>query len=457
MSLYPPDLEDTDPDDLTYPDEPVRGRVRVLLMAALGPLIIGYAAVAAVLALVVSAATRTHFSTTSLLSAALPGWLATYQVPLTLGGHRFGALPLLPTVAIVLLVGRAAAQAADRLAIVTTRETVPVIVTISVTHAVAGGVLAAVTATTSFAAGLLVPALVSAAAAAVGLARRGYFYDLLGRFDDLVTRGLRAGLLGLTALLGVGALLFLFGLATSWPAVQRMFEIRTPGAGDGLGMFLLSAAYLPNAVVAGTAFAVGPGVSIGHLSATPLHFSGGRVPGVPLLAALPESGAVWWPVVFLLPLGVGALVGWVLRDACEDPIARLRAAGGAAVVVAAGVVVLGIGAGGRLAGGAFNPLTVHPWSLGIAVVLWIALPAATVTWWAGPRLVLTPSRSLLDDAIEAEAAQEGETEAEVEAGEEPEAVAEAEENPEAEPAVELADPPAEVQAGPDEEDPTLSS
>jgi uncharacterized protein DUF6350 len=462
MSLYSPDLEDTDPDDLMYPDEPVRGRARVLFAAAVGPLIIGYATVVAVLALVISAATRAHFSALSVLSTAMPGWLATYQVPLALGGQHFGALPLLPTIAIMLLVGRSAANAADRLTVVSARETVPILVTIGVAHAIAGVVLAEVTSTASFFAGLLVPTLVSSGAAAIGLARRGYFFDVLGRFDELVVRGLRVGLLGLAALVGIGGLLFLFGLATSFPTAQSLFE---SGMGDGLGMFLLSAAYVPNAVVAGVSFAAGPGVSIGHLSLTPLHFTGGPLPRVPILAALPESGAGWWPIVVLLPLGIGALVGWVLRDACEDPIARLRAVGGAAAVVAVGCVVLGVGAGGRLASGVFNPLTVHPWSLGLAVVLWIALPAATVAWWAGPRVVLRPSRGLLDDAIEAEAAAvEVEDDAAADDSPEdpaeplPESEAEPEPEIEAESDVEIeADDAVEPQAGPGGEDPDVST
>lgn len=454
MSLYPPDVED----DLAC--EPVRGRARVLLTSALWPLFLGYAGVVSVLALVIATATRAHLTTAGVLTAAMPGWLATYQVPLTLGGHRFGALPLLPTVAIMLLIARVAGNAADRLTVVTVRETVPILVAITSTHATAGLVLAEVTSNASGLAGFFVPAAVSGVAAILGLAARGCFHDLFGRFDDLVTRGLRAGLLGLVALLGAGALLFAFGLVTSWTATERMFDL--PGIGDGVGMFLLSAAYLPNAVVAGTAFVVGPGVSIGHLSVTPLHFTNGPLPRVPLLAALPESGAAWWPVVFLLPLGVGALVGWVLRDACEDPIARLRAVGGAAAVVALGCAVLGIGAGGRLAEGAFTPLSVHPWSLGIGVLLWIALPAATVAWWTGPRLVLAPSRSLLDDAIEAEAAAGEEPEEEPEKAE-PDAEAAAEEEPEEDPEPdEDQEPEAKageesVQDGPDAEDPEVNT
>jgi hypothetical protein len=442
MSLYPPDLEDTDADDVTYLDEPPPGRTRVLVGAALGPLIVGYLSVAAVLALVVAAATRSHFSTPGVLAAAMPGWLGAFQVPLTLGGDHLGALPLLPTLGMVLLVGRRAANAADRLLAESTRDVVPVLVTVGVSHATLGVVFAGVTSTASVVPSVLVPGLLSAASAALGLARRGYFGDVLGRLDVLVVRGLRAGLLGLVALLGIGALLLVVGLGVSFTTATALFNAGAPGPGNGLGMFLLSAVYLPNGVIGGVAFVTGPGIGIGVYSATPLHFSGGPLPAVPLLAALPESGAGWWPVLVLLPLGVGALVGWVLRDACEDPIARLRTVGGAAAVVSAGCVLLAIGAGGRLANGPFNPLTMHPWSLGLAVLLCIALPAATVAWWTGPRLELAPSRGLLADAIEAEAAAEdpADESAEESAGdsveEEPETAEDSVDEPEAEPAEE---------------------
>ncbi|SMC88378.1 cell division protein PerM [Kibdelosporangium aridum] len=425
MSLYPPDVED----DV---DEPIRSRARVLLVAGIGPLFVGYAGVVVVLALVISVATKADVSTVSVLSAAMPGWLAAYQVPLRLDGHDLGALPLLPTLLIILLIGRAVTNAADRIEVDSARDTLPIIATVSATHAIAGGVLAEVTSSASLAAGLLVPAGVAALAAVIGLARQGYLDDVFDRVDELAVHGLWAGLIGLGTMIGVGTCLVLLGLGTSFTTAAGLFS---PGIGDSVGMFLLSVAYLPNAVVGGMSFAAGPGVTIGQLTATPLHFTGGPLPGVPVLAALPETGAAWWPVFFLLPLGVGAFVGWILRDASEDPIARLRAVGAAAVVVAGGCLLLAIGAGGRLADGMFDPLSMHPWSLGLAMLLWIALPAATVAWWAGPRLVLVPSRGLLDDAIEAEAAAE--------AAEEPEDLTDSAEAQDAE-----EEPAEEQEAGP---------
>ncbi|NBH12541.1 hypothetical protein GTY80_56045, partial [Amycolatopsis sp. SID8362] len=61
-------------------------RVRVLLAAALGPLVTGYAAVATALTLVALTADRTVFSGTGVLLAAAPGWLAAHQVQLGFGG-----------------------------------------------------------------------------------------------------------------------------------------------------------------------------------------------------------------------------------------------------------------------------------------------------------------------------------------------------------------------------------
>ena len=66
------------------------GRWWLLLVVALGPLITGYAAVAALLALVTAAAANADFSTSGVLLAAGPGWLAAHQVPLDIAGGRLG-------------------------------------------------------------------------------------------------------------------------------------------------------------------------------------------------------------------------------------------------------------------------------------------------------------------------------------------------------------------------------
>src|SRR5256885_10656560 len=81
-------VADAEPDE--WDPVPAVVRVRVLAMAVAGPLITGYAAVAAVLALVTAVASRAHFTTAGVFAAAAPGWLAAHQVPIRIEAHELG-------------------------------------------------------------------------------------------------------------------------------------------------------------------------------------------------------------------------------------------------------------------------------------------------------------------------------------------------------------------------------
>ncbi|HVK23662.1 MAG TPA: DUF6350 family protein [Actinokineospora sp.] len=374
-------------------------RLRTLVVAALGPLLTGYAAVAAVMALVTAIASRAHFTTLGVLAGALPGWLAAHQVPLIIQGHELGALPLLPTVLLVLLVGRTAAGAAERLDAWGARETGLIIVATVAAHAAFGLTIALVLEDGPVAvdplAGFYYPALLSGLAATVGVARRSGLVDwCVGRFDAAALRGLRAGLLAVAALLACGALVTTFGLVTSFGTANTIFAFDGPGS--ALGMLLLSAGYLPNAVVAGVAFIAGPGFSLGAVTIAPVGFVGGPVPALPLLAALPERSALWWVGLFALPAAVGALVGWVLRSTAESPRERMRSVGVAAAAVGLGFVVMAGSAGGALGGGPFHPLDLHAALVSFALVCWVAVPGALVAWFAGPRPVVDGPIGLID-------------------------------------------------------------
>src|SRR5690606_41216630 len=79
-------------------------RMRVLLTVATLPLLAGYAAVAALLAVVAALATQASFSPGQILLAAAPGWLGAHQVPLTLSGQPLAMLPMAPTVLLGVLI-----------------------------------------------------------------------------------------------------------------------------------------------------------------------------------------------------------------------------------------------------------------------------------------------------------------------------------------------------------------
>ncbi|MCS7482238.1 DUF6350 family protein [Umezawaea endophytica] len=396
-------------------------RVRVLVMTAAGSVVIGYAAVAALLALIAATATNAAFSTTGVLTAAAPGWLVAHHVPLRFeGSAQLGVLPLLPTALLMLLAGRAAAGAADRLGLYEPLQARGVVFCIAGAHAITGGTIALlmgdgpVRATPAVA--FFGCAAVSGVAATIGVAQRcGLVEVLIDRIDPVARRGMRAGLLALFVLGGLGSLLVALGLAFSWTTTSGLFAGADSTFGVGLGLFLLCLGYLPNAVVAALSYVVGAGFSIGPVSMTPTRFVGGDVPAVPLLAALPEARLGFLSGLLLLPLVLGGVVGWYCRKISDRPSTRLRAVLVAGVTVAVVSLVLAATAGGNLGDGPFNPVTVPAGLLSVLVLGWIVVPGSFVAWFAGPRPKRAPAAEAPaveqipdEDEAVAEDAEEGE-------------------------------------------------
>jgi hypothetical protein len=365
-------------------------RMRVLVAAAAGSVVVSYAAVAAVLALVSATATYADFSTSGVLSAAAPAWLAAHHVPLRFDVGQLGVLPLLPTALLMLLVARTAAGTADRLGLYEPLQARGVVLSIAGSHAVVGGMIAllmgegVVRATPAVA--FFGCAAVSGLAATIGVASRcGLVEVVFDKLDPVALHGLRAGFMALFALVGVGALAVAAGLAVSWPTTSGLFTQAGPSVGVGLGVFLLCLGYLPNAIIAGFSYVVGAGFSLGGVEISPMRFVGGPVPPVPLLAAMPENPQVWSPVVLAGAAAIGVFVGWTCRKVSDRPTSRIRAVLVAAVTAAVGSLVLAATAGGRLAAGAFDPVTVPAGLLALLVALWVLVPGALVAWLAGSR------------------------------------------------------------------------
>lgn len=405
----PADVEPVVPAAEDVPAEPPPvemsslARFRALTFLAVAPIVTSYVALAALLALVTAIASNAQFTTAGVLRAALPGWLAAHQVPIEIFGLELGILPLLPTIGVAVITAKTAAHVAARLELRRPGQAGPLIATVAGAHAFAGVVIAGVASTSEVGAdplaALYYPALVSGLAATAGVARRcGLLTALADRADNIAVAGLRAGALAVALLLTAGGAVLTFGLLTSIATARDLFPM---GVGNAVGMLLLSIGYLPNATVAATSFVAGPGFSLGSVTVAPLEFHGGRLPGVPLLAALPEQQAAWWPALFVLPLAVGVVVGRRLRHVDESPVARLRAVAVAAGVVAVCFVVLAGTAGGRLGRGTYDPVSMEAAALSIALVLWTAVPGAIAAWFGGPR-PSTELPGLIDDEPEYE-------------------------------------------------------
>lgn len=212
----------------------------------------------------------------------------------------------------------------------------------------------------------------------------------LGQLPGRLTRpryalALRAGAAGVLVLLGGGALVVSASLAWHGAEVQGSFVALTGGWSGRFAVLLLALTLVPNAVVWGAAYTLGPGFALGTgATATPLGFGGSpALPRFPLLAALPPDGPgtpLTWAVA-VVPVAAGLTVGWfTVRRAREVSYGEtaLTAALGSVVcaLAAAGLAAASAGPLGSRELAAFGPVW---WQAGGAALVWtlaLAVPLA---------------------------------------------------------------------------------
>lgn len=288
--------------------------------------------------------------------AIAASWLAIHQVPLTVGKTTLGALPLLATALLVWGVARECAHAVrpganrvDLAWILGAALLGPLLVT---------SICIAVTEDASAVVALQPPNPLAAfawvfgwhlLAAGAGIATRLHEVDLpLPRLPEWVLPGLRAGGLIALRMLACAAAVVVLALVARGSAVLDAYA-GADGVVGVLGLTVLSLGYLPNVVVATVSVLLGPGAQLGGAEFGLFGVVGGAVPGLPVLAAVPDGPAAgWWPALLVLPAVVGALGGLDAARSSEDrlaaPFATLTAAGSAALAL----VLLGAVSGGRL-------------------------------------------------------------------------------------------------------------
>jgi hypothetical protein len=332
------------------------------------------------------------------LAVGVPLWLVAHLVPLQVTGAPLGVLPLAPALVLAVLIAGVARGAVRRLGAGGQGRAagghhgvlVPVVATAAAAHAVIG-VLAAALLTpeavvdASPALAAVVCGLLAGLAALAGSAGPCGVAVLPRRLPAWARHGLHGAALAATGLLTAGAGLLLAGLIADGTAVHAVFADVAPEAGSGAGLALVCVAYLPNAVVAAASWLLGPGVSVGLASATPMGITSGLLPPVPLAALLPQSPPPSWAgLAFAVPLAVGSAVGWRLAPTARDAATRVRAMATAAVGAA---VLLGLAAalsGGRLGAGPFDPVTIPALPVALAVLGWVLVPGLVVALLAVP-------------------------------------------------------------------------
>ncbi len=138
-----------------------------------------------------------------------------------------------------------------------------------------------------------------------------------GETPGLIVRGAAVVLAGL---LGLGALVFAVALLVRGGEVIALFEAASVDALGATVVTLAQLAYLPTLAVWGLAFVAGPGFAVGTGTAvSPAGTQLGVIPGIPVLGALPESTTPWLLLLALLPIGLGALAGWIARSHLATP------------------------------------------------------------------------------------------------------------------------------------------
>ncbi|MDQ3504649.1 MAG: DUF6350 family protein, partial [Actinomycetota bacterium] len=171
-------------------------------------------------------------------------------------------------------------------------------------------------------------------------------------------------------------------IAVDRAGFAALTESLAPDWSAGLGLFVLSLLLLPNAALYAVAVLLGPGFAVGSgTTVSAFGVSLGLVPGLPLVAALPDEPAV--PLGALLGLVIpavsGLIIGAVVARRLDDEVSPMRAAGWAAV--AGLTLALAVGAaqwlaGGFLGDGGLATIGAPPLATIAAAAALLTLPAA---------------------------------------------------------------------------------
>ncbi|MFC4603366.1 DUF6350 family protein [Rhodococcus kronopolitis] len=354
---------------------PTPEQIRALLVVAFRPAALALLVIATCV-LVTLVASNSELNGTS--GAVAASWLAVNQVGLTVSGASLGVLPLLPTLLMIWAGAKACAGAIsadsprhERWWVLGAALSGPLLVTAIalavVQDASAVIPLASPNALVAFAWVLAVHLV----AAVIGMGTR-LWRPLTAQLPvpAWVWAAGPPALRAAATLLASGAALTAVALIASWDTVGELIA-----AGDGLvgglGLTVLSILYLPNVVVGATAMLLGSAFHVGTASVGVLEVTGGQVPALPVLGALPAGGGGGAAVALLtVPAAIGVLLGRDCARGAASPLEAVQRALAAAAAAALGLGGLAVAAGGDL--GTFGTVGVNAVFVGAAFG-WLAV------------------------------------------------------------------------------------
>ncbi|MDA8370038.1 MAG: DUF6350 family protein [Nocardiopsaceae bacterium] len=331
---------------------------------------------------------------------AVQAWLVGHHVGFAIPGGQITVLPLGLVVLPGLLLYRSGRWLARSCDLPRLRHLFRAALALAGPYAAIAGTLALI-GQTEVVRPSMVKALVAGFCLAFLAGGMGVLFQLLkdkgipkSRLLELIPERPRSLLVGTASATGIllmsGALLFCAALAAGFDGAVAVTRELSPGLVGGALLIAIQLVYVPNAVVLGLSYAVGPGFAIGTgTMVAPTGVALGAVPMFPMLAALPENGPA--PALSLAALATPFLagcVGGVLTQRSAPTVVSESAplwgfvCGAATGLVCAALSVL---AGGSL--GAERLSTVGPsaWQVGLVTALEVGLTAAITAWLANWR------------------------------------------------------------------------
>jgi hypothetical protein len=375
----------------------------VVVLAGAGALILGIVPFAglAVLSWLTSTWGGDGGSAPDAMRVGLHLWLSGHHVPITLDGAPMTVAPLGITIAVLVTLLAAGGRIARHALIVNWLDAAKAAAGLGGVYGAGLLLTAALTVAPgahanpflAFLAGFVAGVLAGGA----GLLRRTP--QLVGELRVLVPMPVRAGLVG--AVVGVGTILAagfaltVVSLVLHHERLVALFGLYHGGWFSTVVLALVCVALLPNAAVFGAAYLLGPGFAIGaDTLVSPMVVELGKVPALPLLAALPSPGQP--PVTMALAyaiavvagaLGLAAALRYAVRhddDWRALPIDRAALRGvltgcTAAVVVTALILF----SGGAWGDGRLSQVGAPALSTLALAVAWFGLTGAvgSTLWW----------------------------------------------------------------------------
>lgn len=224
----------------------------------------------------------------------------------------------------------------------------------------------------------------SALVGSTGLLRTAGHGRLIHDIAPFPSRAVLSGVgAGAAALLAAGLVTVGIAIAVDRAGFATLTDGLAPGWTAGIGLLVLNLLLLPNAALYAVAVLLGPGFAVGSgTTVSAFSVTLGSVPGLPILAALPDSPAVTLGVLLglTIPALCGLAVGAVVARRLDDEVSPLRAAGwaaGAGVVLAIGLSAAQLLAGGSLGEGGLSTIGAPPVAIMAAAAGLLALPAAS--------------------------------------------------------------------------------